>query len=132
MSKKVVPRAPTSPALPYLIRNWPEAGCGRGGLQSLAAYRAPLLLQLPTILAAAGDTDVKDKLAKGYKAGDLTYKVHLDGDNLVPYLTGQVPKSPRDSCFDFCSESFRRALQPARQHRRRSPDVPRQVYRGAV
>ncbi len=52
---------------------------------------------LPTILAAAGDTDVKDKLANGYKIGDMTYKVHLDGDNLLPYLTGQVAKSPRDS-----------------------------------
>jgi arylsulfatase len=54
---------------------------------------------LPTIAAVAGDTQVKDKLLKGYKVGDLTYKVHLDGDNLVPYLTGQVPKSPRDSFF---------------------------------
>jgi arylsulfatase A-like enzyme len=52
---------------------------------------------LPTILAIAGDADVKDKLLKGYKVGDMTYKVHLDGDNLVPYLTGQTPKSPRDS-----------------------------------
>jgi arylsulfatase A-like enzyme len=40
---------------------------------------------------------VKDKLLKGYKVGDMTYKVHLDGDNLVPYLTGQVAKSPRES-----------------------------------
>jgi len=54
---------------------------------------------LPTIVAVAGDTQVKDKLLKGYKVGDVTYKVHLDGDNLVPYLTGQVPKSPRDSFF---------------------------------
>ena len=54
---------------------------------------------LPTIVAVAGDTQVKDKLLKGYKVGDLTYKVHLDGDNFVPYLTGQVPKSPRDSFF---------------------------------
>jgi arylsulfatase len=52
---------------------------------------------LPTLLAIAGDTEVKDKLLKGYKVGDMTYKVHLDGDNLVPYLTGQVAKSPRDS-----------------------------------
>ena len=51
---------------------------------------------LPTILAVAGDTEVKDKLAKGYKVGDMTYKVHLDGDNLVPYLTGQATKSPRE------------------------------------
>jgi arylsulfatase len=52
---------------------------------------------LPTLLAMAGDTDVKDKLLKGYKVGDMTYKVHLDGDNLVPYLTGQVAKGPRES-----------------------------------
>ena len=40
---------------------------------------------LPTILAIAGDAQVKDKLLKGDKVGDMTYKVHLDGDNLVPY-----------------------------------------------
>ena len=54
---------------------------------------------LPTFLAMAGDTQVKDKLLKGYKVGDMTYKVHLDGDNLVPYLTGQAEKSPRESFF---------------------------------
>jgi arylsulfatase A-like enzyme len=54
---------------------------------------------LPTLLAVAGDTQVKDKLLNGYKLGDMTYKVHLDGDNLVPYLTGQAPKSPRESFF---------------------------------
>jgi arylsulfatase len=54
---------------------------------------------LPTILAVAGDTQVKERLSKGYKVGDMTYKVHLDGDNLVPYLTGQSPKSPRESFF---------------------------------
>ena len=54
---------------------------------------------LPTLLAVAGDTQVKDKLLTGYKVGDMTYKVHLDGDNLVPYLTGQAPKSPRELFF---------------------------------
>ena len=54
---------------------------------------------LPTILAMAGDTQVTDKLLKGYKVGDMTYKVHLDGYNLVPYLTRQAPKSPRESFF---------------------------------
>ena len=52
---------------------------------------------LPTFLAIAGDTQVKDKLLKGSKVGDMTYKVHLDGNNLVPYLTGQAQKSPRES-----------------------------------
>jgi arylsulfatase A-like enzyme len=54
---------------------------------------------LPTILAIAGDPDVKDKLLKGDTIGDMTYKVHLDGDNLVPYLTGESDKSPRESFF---------------------------------
>src|SRR5499426_625007 len=52
---------------------------------------------LPTLLAIAGDTQVTDKLLKGYPVGGMTYKVHLDGYNLVPYLTGQAPKSPRES-----------------------------------
>ena len=54
---------------------------------------------LPTVLAVAGDTEVKDKLLKGYKVGGMNYKVHLDGYNLVPYLTGQAKKSPRESFF---------------------------------
>ncbi|HUL04654.1 MAG TPA: arylsulfatase [Gemmatimonadales bacterium] len=52
---------------------------------------------LPTLVAIGGDANVKDKLLKGYKVGDMTYKVHLDGDNLVPYLTGQESKSPREA-----------------------------------
>jgi arylsulfatase A-like enzyme len=44
---------------------------------------------LPTFLAMAGDPDVKEKLFKGYTIGDMTDKVHLDGYNLLPYLTGQ-------------------------------------------
>jgi arylsulfatase len=54
---------------------------------------------LPTLLAIGGDTTVTDKLLQGYKVGEMTYKVHLDGFNLVPYLTGQVAKGPRDSFF---------------------------------
>jgi arylsulfatase len=52
---------------------------------------------LPTLLAIAGDPQVTAKLLKGYQVGSMTYKVHLDGYNLVPYLTGQVDKSPRES-----------------------------------
>jgi arylsulfatase len=54
-----------------------------------------------TLLAAAGDPDVKQKLLKGHKIGDMTYKVHLDGYNQLPYLTGQVDKSPRRSFVYF-------------------------------
>jgi arylsulfatase A-like enzyme len=52
---------------------------------------------LPTLLAVAGDAQVTDKLLKGYQVGGMTYKVHLDGYNLVPYLTGEAKKSPRTS-----------------------------------
>ena len=52
---------------------------------------------LPTLAAVAGDTQVTEKLLKGYKVGPVTYKVHLDGYNLLPYLTGQADKSPRES-----------------------------------
>jgi arylsulfatase len=49
------------------------------------------------LLAIAGDTQVTEKLLKGYATGGMAYKVHLDGYNLVPYLTGQVEKNPRES-----------------------------------
>ncbi len=52
---------------------------------------------LPTFLAIGGNDQVKDQLAKGSKVGGAKFKVHLDGDNLVPYLTGQSEKSPRES-----------------------------------
>src|SRR5262252_4773618 len=54
---------------------------------------------LPTLLAIAGDPDVKDKLLKGYKVGDKTFKVHIDGVNMFPYLTGAVKESPRNDFF---------------------------------
>jgi arylsulfatase len=49
----------------------------------------------PTFLAMAGDPEVVEKLKTGYKAIGRTYKNHIDGYNLVPYLTGQVKESPR-------------------------------------
>src|SRR5512136_2345333 len=59
---------------------------------------------LPTLLAAAGDPDVTQKLLKGYTVGGMTYKVHLDGYNILPYLTGQQPKSPRREFFYFSDD----------------------------
>jgi arylsulfatase len=88
------------------------------------AFRIPLLLRwpgkiaaasvsneivqhhdwLPTFLAAAGDTDVVEKCKKGFKAGDKTFKVHIDGYNLLPYLTGQEKKSPRKGFIYFSDD----------------------------
>ena len=56
---------------------------------------------MPTLLAAAGDPDIKEKLLKGHNAGGKTFKVHLDGYNQLPYLTGQQPKSARTEFIYF-------------------------------
>jgi arylsulfatase len=55
---------------------------------------------LPTLLAAAGDPDVKSKLLTGMKVGDKTFKVHLDGYDLTDALAGKTP-SPRHEFFYF-------------------------------
>jgi len=54
---------------------------------------------LPTFLAAVGEPDMKDKLLKGHTIGDRTYKVHIDGHNMLPYLSGAVQESPRTAFF---------------------------------
>src|SRR5450432_1306457 len=56
---------------------------------------------LPTLMAAAGDPDVKEKLLKGMKVGNKTFRVHLDGYSFVPYLKAQDAKGPRHEFFYF-------------------------------
>ena len=95
------------------------------------AYRIPLMVRFPgriapgsesneivshldwfpTILAAAGEPDIKEKLKKGHKIGKTTYKVHLDGYNLAPYLTGKQQKSPRPGFIYFTDEGDVAALR---------------------
>ena len=55
----------------------------------------------PTLVAAAGEADIKDKLLKGYQTGGKTYKVHLDGYNQLPYLTAKEPNSARKEFVYF-------------------------------
>jgi arylsulfatase A-like enzyme len=50
---------------------------------------------LPTFAAAAGEADIVNKVRKGHKAGNKTYKVHLDGYNLIPFFKGEAQESPR-------------------------------------
>jgi len=59
---------------------------------------------LPTLLAAAGEPNIKEKLLNGHKAGNKTFKVHIDGYNMVPYLTGAVKESPRNAFFYFSDD----------------------------
>jgi arylsulfatase len=105
------------------MNTWPDAGMtpfrNEKNSNWEGAYRVPAMLRwpghikpdtvsngivshhdmLPTILAMAGDPNVTEELLKGKTIGDMTYKVHIDGYNLVPYLTGQTDKDPRESFF---------------------------------
>jgi len=67
---------------------------------------------LPTFLAAAGETDIKEQLLKGgVKAIGRTYNVHLDGYNFLPYLTGDDKKGPRKEVFYFSDTGDLTALR---------------------
>jgi arylsulfatase len=80
--------------VPCFVR-WPgkfKAGTVLNGVFSHQDWMA-------TFLAAAGVPDVKEKLLEGYKAGAKTFKVHLDGYNMLPYLLGEVKESPRQAFF---------------------------------
>jgi len=66
---------------------------------------------LPTILAAAGEPDVVEKCKKGYKCGNKTFKVHLDGFNIAPYLKGDVKENPRPGFIYWGDEGDLMALR---------------------
>ena len=64
---------------------WPaqfKAGTVLNGIVSMQDW-------LPTLLAAAGEPDINTKLLSGYKADGKTFKVHIDGFNMLPYLTAR-------------------------------------------
>ena len=66
---------------------------------------------LPTFLAAAGDPNIKEKLKKGYQTGDKQFKVHIDGYNLLPFLTVKGEKSPRPGFVYFSDDGDLVALR---------------------
>jgi arylsulfatase A-like enzyme len=77
--------------VPTFIR-WPghfPAGTTLNGIVSHEDW-------LPTFAAVAGDTDVKERLLKGTTINGRTYKNHLDGYNLLDYLSGKTKESPRN------------------------------------
>jgi arylsulfatase len=59
---------------------------------------------LPTFLAAAGDAEIVDALRAGHTIGDTTFRVHIDGFNLLSYLTGEVDHSPRQGMVYFSDD----------------------------
>ncbi|GAB4373458.1 MAG: arylsulfatase [Elainellaceae cyanobacterium] len=85
--------------IPAFIR-WPSqfpAGTVVNGIVSHQDW-------LPTLLAAAGEPEIKEKLLQGHTIGDRTYKVHIDGFNMLPYLSGEVTDSPRNAIFYFSDD----------------------------
>jgi len=117
------------------MNTWPDAGMtpfrGEKNSNWEGAYRVPAMVRwpgkiktgsisneimshmdwLPTLLAAAGVPDIKAKLMKGHKVGDMTYKVHLDGYNFLPHLTGKTKKGPREEFFYFSDDGDLQALR---------------------
>jgi arylsulfatase len=66
---------------------------------------------LPTFLAAAGEPQIKDKLKQGYSAIGREYRVHLDGYNFLPVLTGKAKEGPRREIFYFSDDGDLTALR---------------------
>jgi arylsulfatase len=56
---------------------------------------------MPTLLAAAGEPDIVNKLKKGHRANGKTWKIHPDGYNFLPYFKGEVDEGPREEIFYF-------------------------------
>jgi arylsulfatase len=66
---------------------------------------------IPTFAAAAGEPDLVAKVKKGYKVGDTTFKVHLDGFNLLPFLSGEEKKCPREGFLYWSDDGDLMALR---------------------
>jgi arylsulfatase A-like enzyme len=105
--------------------SWPDGGTtpfrGEKGLGWEGGFRAPVLVRwpgripagqvlngivsledvVPTVMAAAGVPDIKEQLLAGYQAGDKHFRVHLDGYNQLPYLTGETDESPRHEFYYY-------------------------------
>ncbi len=116
------------------VFTWPDGGTTpfrgekntnwEGGYRVPTAIRWPGLIKpgtilndpvshsdmLPTLMAAVGDADVTEKLKKGMKVGDVTFKVHLDGYNQMDYFSGKG-KDPRHEYFYFNDDGSLVALR---------------------
>ena len=92
--------------VPGMVR-WPgkfKAGSVSNGIVSHLDW-------VPTLMAAVGETDIKEKLKKGHQAANKKYRVHLDGYNLLPHLTGSEKKIPRREFFYFTDDGVLAGLR---------------------
>lgn len=117
------------------MNTWPDAGLtpfrGEKNTNWEGAYRVPAMVRwpgkieagsvsneimhhmdwLPTFAAAAGDDEIKEKLVKGTSVGNTKYKVHLDGYNFLPHLTGEEEQGRREEIFYFTDDGDLAALR---------------------
>src|SRR5215469_12592545 len=82
--------------IPMMVR-WP--GVVKPG--TISNEIISLLDWFPTLCAAAGIPDIKEKMATGFTASGKQFKVHLDGYNFVPYFEGKATAGPRDTIYYF-------------------------------
>jgi arylsulfatase len=66
---------------------------------------------VPTLMAAAGEENVAGQLKQGKRVGARTFKVHLDGYDFLPYLTGQADAGPRQEFFYFSDDGLLTGLR---------------------
>ncbi|MBO8087287.1 MAG: arylsulfatase [Marichromatium sp.] len=66
---------------------------------------------LPTLLAIAGEPGIKEQLLEGYQAIGRDYRVHLDGYDILPLLTGETADTPRHEIFYFSDDGDLTALR---------------------
>jgi arylsulfatase len=66
---------------------------------------------LPTLLAAAGEPDIKNKLLTGHSNGEKTFRTHLDGYNLMPFFAGETDQAPREAIYYFDQSGSLNALR---------------------
>ena len=92
--------------MPWIVR-WPGVIEPRSVCNQIISN----LDWLPTLLAAAGEPDITEKLRKGHKIGDRTFKVHLDGYNFLPYFKGEKKESPRVEFFYFSDDGDLMAMR---------------------
>jgi arylsulfatase len=69
---------------------------------------------IPTFAAAAGDTDVVARCRKGCTLGKKSFKVHLDGYNLIPFFKGEVKEDPRKEFLYWSDDGDMMAIRVGR------------------
>ena len=92
--------------VPMMVR-WP----GHIDADQISTNLIEMTDWMPTLVAAAGNPDIKEQLLAGHQAGDKTFKVHLDGYNMLPLFTGETDVNPRNEKFYFTDDGSLSALR---------------------